>query len=267
MFYFQFHLQYKKERLNVIIERRLLLLTSISSPKFKTQRTAFYVLLTYIICQLSALILIFIPDLKEFLLQLFSEPTREQQIIKLSGWWSTISFALAFIVSFLLISRNKQFWNIFEGEKASIGKSIGWGVIGFFLVFLGQTIGAYIELALGIDMGSENTEDIMAITKIAPVMIIATVFIGPVLEELVFRRVIFGTIIQNYNFWIASIVSAIVFAAIHMDFTHILLYTICGMVFAFLYNKTKRIITPIIAHVLLNGFVTFVQMNADKFQV
>jgi len=225
------------------------------------------VLLTYIICQLSVLLLIFIPGLKDSLLQLFSGISEQEKLIKLSAWWSTISFAVAFIVSFILISRNKQFWEVFKGEKASIGASIGWGIIGFFLVFLGQTIGAYIELALGIDMGSENTEAIMNVTKIAPIMIIATVFLGPILEELVFRRVIFGSIIQNYNFWIASIISAIVFAAIHMDFTHILLYTICGMIFAFLYHKTKRLLTPIIAHILLNGFVTFIQMNADKFQV
>ena len=242
-------------------------MTSTSSSKFKTQKTAFYVLLTYIICQLSVLILIFIPSLKDSLLQLFSGASEQEQLIKLSAWWSTISFGIAFVVSFILISRNKQFWDVFKGEKASIGASIGWGIIGFFLVFLGQTIGAYIELALGIDMGSENTEAIMNVTKVAPIMIVATVFLGPVLEELVFRRVIFGSIIQNYNFWIASIISAIIFAAIHMDFTHILLYTICGMIFSFLYYKTKRLLTPIIAHILLNGFVTFVQMNADKFQV
>lgn len=242
-------------------------MTSRTTDKFKTQKTAFYVLITYIICQLSVLLLIFIPSLKDSLLQLFSGMSEQEQLIKLSAWWSTISFAVAFIVSFILISRNKQFWDVFKGEKATIGASIGWGIIGFFLVFLGQTIGAYIELALGIDMGSENTESIMNVTKVAPIMIIATVILGPILEELVFRRVIFGSIIQNYNFWIASIISAIVFAAIHMDFTHILLYTICGMIFAFLYHKTKRLLTPIIAHVLLNGFVTFVQMNADKFQV
>ncbi|WP_339214363.1 CPBP family intramembrane glutamic endopeptidase [Solibacillus sp. FSL W8-0372] len=224
-------------------------------------------LLTYIICQLSVLILIFIPSLKDSLLQLFSGASEQEQLIKLQAWWTTIAFGVAFVVSFILISRNKQFWDVFKGEKASIGSSIGWGIIGFFLVFLGQTIGAYIELALGIDMGSENTEAIMNVTKIAPIMIVATVFLGPVLEELVFRRVIFGSIIQNYNFWIASIISAIIFAAIHMDFTHILLYTICGMIFSFLYYKTKRLLTPIIAHILLNGFVTFVQMNADKFQV
>lgn len=241
-------------------------MTSSSSPKFKAQKTALYVLITYIVCLLSVIVLKIFPGLLEYLLEFISAPTKQEQLIKLSGWWSTISFAIAAFVSFLLIQRNKQFWNIFKGEKASIGASIVWGIIGFFLVFLGQTIGAYIELALGIEMGSENTTDIMMITKVAPVMIIATVLLGPILEELIFRRVIFGSIVQNYNFWIASIISSIVFAAIHMDFTHIIIYTISGMVFAFLYYKTKRLLTSIIAHVLLNGFVTFVQMYADKFQ-
>ncbi|MEK4230941.1 CPBP family intramembrane glutamic endopeptidase [Solibacillus sp. FSL H8-0538] len=241
-------------------------MTSISSPKFRTQKTAFYVLLTYIFFQLSAFLLILIPGLKDFLLGFIDAPNANDQLTILSGWWSTISFGLAFIISFALIQTNKQFWDIFKGEKASISASIGWGIIGFFLVFLGQTIGAYIEMALGIDYGSENTEAIMNITKVAPIMILATVVFGPVLEELVFRRVIFGSIIKNYNFWISSVISAIFFAAIHMDFSHILLYTICGMIFAFLYYKTKRLLTSIVAHMLLNGFVTFLQMNADKFQ-
>lgn len=238
-----------------------------AAPKFQTQKTAFYVLLTYIVCQLSAFLLLVIPGLKTFLLSFIDQPTEQKALIALSGWWSTGAFAVAFIVCFILIARNKNFWNIFkEGEKATIAASIGWGIIGFFLVLFGQTIGAYIEMAIGIEMGSENTEAIMDVTRVAPIMILATVFFGPVLEELVFRRVIFGSIIQQYNFWIACIVSAIIFAAIHLDFTHIILYTICGVIFAFLYYKTKRLLTSIIAHVMLNGFVTFMQINADKFQ-
>lgn len=240
-------------------------MTSSSSSKFKTQKTAFYVLLTYIICQLSALLVILIPGFKDFLLQFISASTEQEQLIKLSAWWSVVSFGIAFIMSFVLILRNKQFWDVFKGEKASTPVAIGWGVIGFFLVFFGQSIGAAIESALGIGAVSENTTDIMNVTKVAPIMIIATVFFGPILEELVFRRVIFGSIIQNYNFWIAGFISAIVFAAIHMDFTHILLYTICGMIFAFLYYKTKRLLAPIIAHILLNGYATLIAMNIDKF--
>lgn len=235
-----------------------------TSTKIQTQKTAFFVLLTYILFQLSGFLLL-IPPIKEFFLQFFTE-NEQQSGVALAGWWSTVTAAIAFLVCIFLISKNKNFWNVFKGEKASIPVSIGWGIIGFFLVYLGQTIGATIELALGIDYGSENTETIMLVTEIAPVMILATVLFGPILEELVFRRVVFGSLIQTQNFWVAGIVSSIIFAAIHLDFTHIILYTISGFVFAFLYYKTRRLLTSIIAHMMLNGFVTLVQLNADKLQ-
>ncbi len=235
-----------------------------TTTKFQTQKTAFYVLITYVLFQLSAFIL-FIPPIRSFFLQFINKDGIEAGIA-LAGWWSAITAIITFIICLILINKNKNFWNIFKGEKASIPVSIGWGIIGFFLVYLGQSIGAMIELALGIDYGSENTETIMRVTEIAPIMIVATVFFGPILEEFVFRRVVFGSLIQTQNFWVASIVSAIAFAVIHLDFTHIILYTICGFIFAFLYYKTRRLLTSIIAHMMLNGFVTLVQLNADKLQ-
>ena len=234
-----------------------------TSTNVQTQKTAFYVLITYIVVQLSGFLLR-IPPVNSFFLQFFSEDGNEQ--IALAAWWSTISFAIAFLVCIFLISKNKNFWNIFEGEKTSIPVSIGWGIIGFFMVFLGQTIGSIIEMGLGIENGSENTEAIIKLSEVAPIMIVATVILGPILEELVFRRVVFGSIVQTQNFWVAGIISSIIFALIHLDFTHIILYTISGFVFAFLYFKTRRILTSIIAHMMLNGFVTIIQMNAHLFQ-
>lgn len=192
-------------------------------------------------------------------------PSAEKSVV-LFGWWSAITAGIAFVVCLVFISRNKQFFNVFKGQKASISVSIGWGIIGFFLVLFGQSVGAQIEAALGIDMGSENTETIMMITRIAPIMILASVLFGPILEELVFRRVVFGSLIQSQNFWIAGLISAIIFGVIHLDFTHIILYTITGFIFAFLYYKTQRLLTSIIAHMMLNGFVTYVQWNYDKIQ-
>nr|WP_316045901.1 CPBP family intramembrane glutamic endopeptidase [Planococcus glaciei] len=89
---------------------------------------------------------------------------------------------------------------------------------------------------------------------------------GPVLEELVFRRVVFGSLNQTTNFFLATAVSALVFAAVHLEFSHLLIYFSTGLVLAFLYQKTKRIITPIIAHVMLNGFVMIAQLNMEKLE-
>ena len=39
--------------------------------------------------------------------------------------------------------------------------AIGWGIFGFFMIYLGQIIGVQIESALGISPGSENTKTII----------------------------------------------------------------------------------------------------------
>ena len=237
---------------------------TISQKTIKHKKTALYVLLVYIAMQLSSFLL-----LKPFhrLVMNITGFSHEQAAPITQGWYIALSFAIALIVSLLLTSRDKTFWDVYPGEKASIPLTLVWGIVGFFLVFFGQMIGVAIEMNLfGIEGGSQNTADIVSIAKGAPIAILAIVVFGPILEEFVFRRVIFGSLVQTTNFWVAAIVSAIFFALIHFDFSHILLYTICGLIFAFLYHQTKRIWTSIIAHVMLNGFVTLVQFYAEPLQ-
>lgn len=235
------------------------------AEKRKSLITSFFILVTYVLLfHLSALVLL-IPPIGEFVSGLIDRPADEKSAL-LIGWWSFGAGIVALVVIFILATVDKKYFDIFEGKKASVSESIGWGILGFFMVLFGQYIGVYIELAIGIDPGSENTADLMAIAKLSPIMIIVIALIGPILEEFVFRRVVFGSMIQFQNFWISAIISALVFAAIHFDFTHIILYTICGLIFAFLYYKTKRLLTSIVAHILLNSFVAAAPFILEKLK-
>ncbi|WP_241155083.1 CPBP family intramembrane glutamic endopeptidase [Rummeliibacillus sp. TYF005] len=227
----------------------------------KSQKTALYILLVYILMQLSGFF--FIRPLFHFIQGRNPELSKNELILTTNGWYTFISMGIALIISILLVSRDSNFWKIYKGNKASLPISILWGIIGFFMVMIGQSIGAIIESNLGIKQGSENTASLLSITDVAPIIIIAIVFFGPVLEEFVFRRVIFGSLVQTTNFFVAALVSSIVFAIIHLDFPHIIIYAISGFIFAFLYHKTKRIITSIIAHMMLNGFITIVQFYRE----
>ena len=227
----------------------------------KSQKTALYILLVYILMQLSGFF--FIRPLFHFIQGRNPELNKNELILTTNGWYTFISMGIALIISILLVSRDSNFWKIYKGNKASLPMSILWGIIGFFMVMIGQSIGAIIESNLGIKQGSENTASLLSITDVAPIIIIAIVFFGPVLEEFVFRRVIFGSLVQTTNFFVAALVSSIVFAIIHLDFPHIIIYAISGFIFAFLYHKTKRIITSIIAHMMLNGFITIVQFYRE----
>ncbi|WP_303967355.1 CPBP family intramembrane glutamic endopeptidase [Sporosarcina ureae] len=182
------------------------------------------------------------------------------------AWTLFITQGIAALIVAAILLRNKKFLPVFKGKPSGFGSVLLWGVLGFFLAMAGQIIGAAIESMFGVTAGSENTELLSNIAKTAPIIIFAMVLFAPFLEEVVFRRIIFGGLYNKTNFWVAAIVSAIVFAAVHNELQHLLMYLMPGLAFAFVYYKTKRLLTPMIAHFLMNSFVTVVQWNADKLQ-
>ncbi len=206
------------------------------------------VLLTYILMQLSAFI--GVPLL--ILLGL----DREQ----IPGVWTLFSFCVAFIIILLLLRQDMNNRHL-STERSSRSEAIVWSIAGIFMAFMAQYFAVLIEMSVfGIEPGSENTEMIVELAKATPALILVVAVIGPILEEIIFRMIIFGSLYKRFNFWVAAIISSIIFAAVHMDFEHLLVYTFMGIVFAFLYVKTKRIIVPIMAHVALNSFVMLVQV-------
>lgn len=180
-------------------------------------------------------------------------------------YWLVFSFTAALIIILALMRKDgKTDMLRSDKEQASIGKSIVWAIGGIFLALIAQSIAANIEYAIGIEMGSDNTQQIMGLIEAAPYMILVVSIIGPILEEIVFRKVIFGSLYKRFNFFLSALISSIIFAAAHMEFEHIILYSAMGFTFAYLYVKTQRIIVPIFAHVSMNTLVVILQLNQDK---
>lgn len=219
----------------------------------KQQKTALYILITYCVMQLSGVV--FVPLLHK-LLQTMDV---QDPVLATYGWWMFISMGIATFYTLYIIRKDSTFLRPLKGQQATLGGAIGFGIIGFFLVFFGQIFAANLEIKLGIEPGSENTAQFIEISHSVPFAIFAIVIFAPILEEIIFRRIIFGSLLPKTNFFVAALVSAIAFAVIHFEFTHILLYAVSGFIFAFIYYKTKRIIASIISHMLLNGFVVLVQ--------
>lgn len=214
-----------------------------------------WILITYALMQLSA-----IAGMPLLL-------TLGVDIERIPGVWSMFSFTLGLIIILFLLKPDIVHRHT-RANRSSRGEAVRWSIIGVFLVFAAQYAAALIEMfVLGIEPGSENTETIVEFAKAFPAFIIVVSVIGPILEEIVFRLVIFGALYKRFGFWIAGIGSSLIFAAIHMDFTHLLVYTAMGLVFAFLYVKTGRILVPIIAHVAINLFVAIVNvLLADRIE-
>ncbi|WP_174735132.1 CPBP family intramembrane glutamic endopeptidase [Mesobacillus harenae] len=213
-----------------------------------------YILIAYIVMQVSSLVGI---PLVMYIGTIFGNTAEEMQALAIPIWLvSSFTITLLVVLFFL---RGDMKADLAPRDTASVSKSIVWAVAGIFLALMAQSIAANIEASLGIEMGSENTQEIIRIIDTFPIVILVSSIIGPILEEIVFRKIIFGSLYKRFNFFLAALFSSIIFAIAHFEPEHILLYSAMGFTFAFLYVKTKRIIVPIFAHVAMNTLVVLVQ--------
>lgn len=211
------------------------------------------ILITYIAMQFSSIL--GIPIMLVFLSNMNFSAERIEVLA--AGYWIVISFILASIITLFLLRHEKN--NRSLSDQASVGASIGWAIGGVFLALFSQSIAGNVERLIGIPTGSENTQNILGLIEAVPLVIVVSSVLGPFLEEIVFRKIIFGTLHKRLNFFLSALISSLIFAVAHMEFVHILLYTAMGFTFAYLYVKTKRILVPIFAHITMNTLVVIVQ--------
>jgi uncharacterized protein len=213
------------------------------------KREYWIILIVYIAMQFSSLVGV---PLTAFLLRVSG--ASEKLAVP---YWLIISFSIALVI--ILFILRKEMSRTDERKGSPIGNSVIWAIFGVFLALFAQTVAANIERLFGIEMGSENTQQILKIINAFPMAILVSSIIGPILEEIVFRKILFGSLYKRFNFFISALISSVIFALAHMDPHHVLIYAAMGFTFAFLYIKTKHILVPIFAHVAMNTLVVLIQ--------
>lgn len=213
-----------------------------------------FVIMTYLIMQFSSIIGV---PLFVYIGNTLGAPSDQLDMLAIA-YWSIFSFCVALLVVLFLIRHDVQ-TETFTRNQAPISASIFWSIFGIFLALFAQSFAGLLEQKLGIKLESDNTQNILAVIKQVPLMIIVSSIIGPILEEIIFRKIIFGSLYKKFNFFISAFISSVIFGLAHMELVHLLLYSAMGFTFAFLYVKTKRILVPIVTHVCMNTLVSIVQ--------
>ena len=84
-------------------------------------------------------------------------------------------------------------------------------------------------------------------------MLICVGILAPVIEEFAFRKVIFS-LCREYGFCFAAVVSAAMFALMHQNFTQFAFTFFAGLIFAYAYERSGRLIFPIMLHMINNCY-------------
>lgn len=181
---------------------------------------------------------------------------------------------IALLATFIMIAYATKVKNDIDRKdrKYSFLVIFAIGLIGFIsMMILQALINAFLQYLsqfLHFQPNSQNTANVVKIVNSYPIFILYVVVLGPIMEELFFRKAVFGYFYdvmlgskQWIRFTIPALITGILFAIPHDGFSPIMvLYIMMSFVFSFLYLKTKSIITPMIAHIAMNMMVVIVQL-------
>ena len=80
----------------------------------------------------------------------------------------------------------------------------------------------------------------------------------PVLEETLFRGVLYRALRRHWSFIPAAIASGLVFSVSHLNPTAMIPYLLLGILFAYLYERTGSLLAPAVAHGAFNAYTVVV---------
>lgn len=87
--------------------------------------------------------------------------------------------------------------------------------------------------------------------------IISSVIVTPIVEELIYRGIIFKRLKNMKKMPIAIFLSALIFAMMHFNIVQFVFAFVLGIVIATIYAKTNQILVCILCHMAINGLAVF----------
>lgn len=179
-------------------------------------------------------------------------------------WLSTLMFQYIIATGiFLFIMSRKKPIAVFEKEKKTIGvkSAVIIGVVCIAIMQIGSymssVLSVWVELIRGNPLESELSDLIMESDIF--VVTIMCVIVGPILEEVMFRKCIIDRL-RPFGEGFAVICSSLIFAIAHGNFLQVFYSFGLGALLAVLYLKTNNLKICIAYHVFVNFIGSVVPM-------
>ena len=161
-----------------------------------------------------------------------------------NDYLSTKQIYIALIVAIIFIP---LLINDYKKYKKQTNNKINY----FYLIILGVILSLmynvfayYLNFALKTSLFDNNSN--VAVT------LLSTGILGPIIEELIFRGIIYNELKSKYSNMKSILITTIFFAIIHINIIQILYALIIGFILIFVYEKYNNIKAPIILHMASN---------------
>ncbi len=168
-------------------------------------------------------------------------------------------YLIAFPIFFLIIKGMRS--TVRVKSKMKFGEFLKLLCIAQALMVAGNLVGNIINSIISMFIPGDVTNSTEELIKGTPIYItiIVAVIIGPIVEELIFRKFLMDKL-GIYGDRIAIVVSAVTFGIFHGNLYQLFYAVLLGFVLAYIYAKTSNIIYPILMHMLVNFLGSVVPM-------
>lgn len=193
------------------------------------------------------------------------------------------NFLAYYILTFVFVLLLREFYKSeFIVFKKKIFTYFGIAIVGYFCnLFLSSIIQSIYNLFDFTPRDTVNQESIAETLKYPLLSIPMIIFGAPLVEETIFRGVIFNAcknlkLKNNLNIILGFILSSSLFGLIHVlsaflstgDVTELILvfpYVAAGFVLTFLYYKTGNLFVPMLMHFLQNSIAVALMLLLQLF--
>lgn len=154
---------------------------------------------------------------------------------------------------FYLIMKTIPCWHMEEERRIAGGDLFVIVLVCLGVTYAGNLVGQVLMMVSDMLLGTESLNPVTdALNNMSlSVIVICTVVIAPVMEELMFRKVLIDRIVP-FGQKLAVVVSGVSFGLFHGNFFQFFYACSLGMIFAYLYSSTGKIRYSIGLHMLIN---------------
>lgn len=202
-----------------------------------------------------------------FLISKLSKPLPLEMI---DPWFNLFYDGSMLLIGLLIFRRFiiKNIKHLFNQKPSQFLKAVGSG---FILLYAINFIVSIAMSVMAPEVSSLNQSVIEEMTAYAPIqLMISSIILAPILEELVFRVGVFQSIYEKSE-GLAYFMSSFLFGFVHIsqglfngDWSQSLYlpsYALLGATFAYMYEKNKNIFVPMSVHMLNNLISMFLMFG------
>ena len=144
-------------------------------------------------------------------------------------------------------SLRKYHYNLFDFGPKNI-------FLIMLITYLLMNVSGLIIIVLRLNELFPKYTELMDVIGSGPFLLqlLAAVLMAPILEEVLCRGIIFSRMREISGFWVSALVSSLIWAAMHLNVIQGITTFLFGIFLAFLYEKFKMLIVPILCHGLFN---------------